>query len=139
MADSFIRRGNLNTLCVRLGWVSRRAKQLGSPSELINRLGRSSSFWSGIDLFGDADLWGVGVGFAVGAVCRLTAGSADQRYSAELTISGRSRQPAIDPKRSAGISTSEQRSGRTSAFFLHTARGDSVPFDRSFERMVGEG
>lgn len=64
MADSFIRRGNLNALCVRLGWVSRRAKQLGSPSELINRLGQLSSFWSDIDPFGDADLWGVGLGFA---------------------------------------------------------------------------
>lgn len=49
---------------MRLGWGSRRAKRLGSPSELINRLGRSSSFWSGIDPFGHADLWDVGVGFA---------------------------------------------------------------------------
>lgn len=46
MADSFFRRGNLNALCMRLGWISRKAKHLGSPSELINRLGRSSSFWS---------------------------------------------------------------------------------------------
>ena len=74
MADSFIRRGNLNALCIRLGWGSRRAEHLGSPLELINRLGWSSSFWSGIDPFGDADLWGVCGGFAAGAVCRLTVG-----------------------------------------------------------------
>lgn len=41
-----IRRENLNALCLRLGWVSRRSEHLGSPSELIRRLGRSSSFWS---------------------------------------------------------------------------------------------
>jgi hypothetical protein len=55
---------------MRLGWGSRRAKRLGSPSELINRLGRLSSFWSGIDPFGDADLWIVGVGFAAFEVRR---------------------------------------------------------------------
>lgn len=47
MSDtSNIRRENLNALCLRLGWVSRRSDHLGSPSELIHRLGRSSSFWS---------------------------------------------------------------------------------------------
>ena len=46
MADSFIRRGNLNALCMRLGWGSRRAKRLGSPLELISWLCRSSSLWS---------------------------------------------------------------------------------------------
>lgn len=32
-----------------LGWSSRRAKRLGSPSERINWLDRSSSVWSDID------------------------------------------------------------------------------------------
>ena len=43
------RRENLNALCMRLGWGSRRAKRLGSPSELISWLGRLSSFWSVIN------------------------------------------------------------------------------------------
>lgn len=72
MADSFIRRGNLNALYIRLGWVSRSAKQLDSPSELINQLGRLSSFWSDIDPFGDADLWGVCGGFAAVADVQRT-------------------------------------------------------------------
>ena len=75
MAESFIRRENLNALCVRLGWVSRRAKHLGAPSELIRWIGRSFSFWSGIDPFGDADLWGVGGGFAADAVVGLKTAS----------------------------------------------------------------
>lgn len=41
-----IRRENLNALCLRHGWVSHKSTHLGSPSELVNRLGRSSSFWS---------------------------------------------------------------------------------------------
>ena len=46
MTDSSIRPENLNALCLRLGWISHKTKHLGSPSELINRLGRSLSIWS---------------------------------------------------------------------------------------------
>jgi phage repressor protein C with HTH and peptisase S24 domain len=47
MSDtSKIRCANLNALCLRLGWTSRKGESSGSPSELINRLGRSSSYWS---------------------------------------------------------------------------------------------
>lgn len=47
MSDmSSIRRENLNALCLRQGWVSRKNPSIGSPSELMTRLGRSSSFWS---------------------------------------------------------------------------------------------
>lgn len=41
-----IRRENLNALCLRLGWISRKGGESGSPSELVNRLGRGSSYWS---------------------------------------------------------------------------------------------
>lgn len=43
---SEIRKHNLNALCVRRGWVSRKNPDTGSPSDLVNLLGRSSSFWS---------------------------------------------------------------------------------------------
>ena len=47
MSDtSNIRCANLNALCLRLGWTSRKGDNSGSPSELINRLGRTSSYWS---------------------------------------------------------------------------------------------
>ncbi|WP_200844034.1 S24 family peptidase [Pantoea sp. 18069] len=47
MSDmSLIRRENLNAICLRQGWVSRKNASAGSPSELMGRLGRSSSFWS---------------------------------------------------------------------------------------------
>lgn len=41
-----IRRENLNALCLRLGWISRKGGESGSPSELVNRLGRGPSYWS---------------------------------------------------------------------------------------------
>lgn len=40
------RKNNLNALCVRRGWVSRKNPGAGSPAELVIRLGRTSSFWS---------------------------------------------------------------------------------------------
>ncbi len=43
---SMIRRENLNALCLRLGWVSRKGGGSGSPAELANRLGHGSSYWS---------------------------------------------------------------------------------------------
>lgn len=47
MADlSDTRRKNLNALCVRRGWVSQKNPLVGSPSKLVEVLGRSSSFWS---------------------------------------------------------------------------------------------
>lgn len=47
MSDtSNTRCANLNALCLRLGWTSRKGDNSGSPSELINRLGRTSSYWS---------------------------------------------------------------------------------------------
>lgn len=47
MSDSQeIRRTNLNALCVRRGWVSRKNPDQGSPSDLMTRLGRTSSYWS---------------------------------------------------------------------------------------------
>lgn len=47
MSDSSeIRRSNLNALCVKRGWVSRKNPEQGSPSDLVKRLGRTSSFWS---------------------------------------------------------------------------------------------
>jgi phage repressor protein C with HTH and peptisase S24 domain len=47
MSDtSNIRRENLNALCLRLGWISQKSRDLGSPAELVRRLGRSSSYWS---------------------------------------------------------------------------------------------
>lgn len=47
MSDlSGIRRSNLNALCLRRSWASRKTPGVGSASELLKRLGRSSSFWS---------------------------------------------------------------------------------------------
>jgi len=47
MASSYeTRKKNLNALCVRRGWTSRKNPDAGSPAELVIRLGRSSSFWS---------------------------------------------------------------------------------------------
>lgn len=47
MADlSDTRRKNLNALCVRRGWVSQKNPLVGSPSKLVEVLGRTSSFWS---------------------------------------------------------------------------------------------
>lgn len=47
MSDSSeIRRINLNALCVRRGWTSRKNPEQGSPSELVLRLERTPSFWS---------------------------------------------------------------------------------------------
>ncbi len=43
---SEIRRKNLNAYCLRQGWVSVKRADLGSPQELLTRLGRTSSFWS---------------------------------------------------------------------------------------------
>lgn len=83
MADASIRRENLNVLYVRLGWGCRRAKQLGSPLERINWIGRSSSFWSGIDPFGDADLWDIGVGFTA-----IAASSCRRPYGRRPASSG---------------------------------------------------
>jgi phage repressor protein C with HTH and peptisase S24 domain len=40
------RRANLNAYCLRQGWVSPKKPEVGSPQELITRIGRSSSFWS---------------------------------------------------------------------------------------------
>lgn len=40
------RRANLNAYCVRKGWVSQKNPSQGSPSKLVEVLGRSSSFWS---------------------------------------------------------------------------------------------
>jgi len=37
---------NLNNECVKRGWVSKKDPSRGSPSQLMNILGRSSSFWS---------------------------------------------------------------------------------------------
>lgn len=37
---------NLNKECVKRGWVSKKNPSRGSPSQLVNKLGRSSSFWS---------------------------------------------------------------------------------------------
>jgi hypothetical protein len=36
----------LNAFCLQKGWVSKKDQSKGSPSELVARLGRSSSFWS---------------------------------------------------------------------------------------------
>ena len=44
--EAAIRRSNLNAVCVRRGWVSRKGGTTGSPSDLFSRLGRSPSFWS---------------------------------------------------------------------------------------------
>lgn len=41
-----IYRGNLNAFCVNKGWVSAKNPSRGSPSELVKRLGKTSSFWS---------------------------------------------------------------------------------------------
>ncbi len=47
MSDtSNIRCANLNAFCLRLGRTSRKGDNSGSPLELINRLGRTSSYWS---------------------------------------------------------------------------------------------
>lgn len=43
---SEIYRVNLNTECIRRGWVSQKDSTCGSPSQLMNLLGRSSAFWS---------------------------------------------------------------------------------------------
>lgn len=43
---SGMRRKSLNALCIRRGWESRKTPGVGSASELVKRLGRSSSFWS---------------------------------------------------------------------------------------------
>lgn len=43
---SELRRANLNAYCLAQGWVSPKSAELGSPAELLQRLGRSSSFWS---------------------------------------------------------------------------------------------
>lgn len=46
MSDSATRIANLNALCIKRGWISRKNPDLGSASELIKRLGRTNSFWS---------------------------------------------------------------------------------------------
>ena len=43
---SEIRRANLNAVCIKRNWISRKNPNQGSPSDLATRLGRSSSFWS---------------------------------------------------------------------------------------------
>lgn len=47
MSDlSEIYRRNLNQICLRKGWVSKKDADYGSPSALMKALGRTSSFWS---------------------------------------------------------------------------------------------
>lgn len=41
-----LRRANLNAFCVRKGWVSAKTPDRGSPTKLVELLGRTSSFWS---------------------------------------------------------------------------------------------
>jgi hypothetical protein len=41
-----LRRLNLNAFCVRKGWVSAKTPDRGSPTKLVELLGRTSSFWS---------------------------------------------------------------------------------------------
>lgn len=43
---SELRRVNLNAYCLSQGWESRKIAGIGSPTELLPRLGRSVSFWS---------------------------------------------------------------------------------------------
>lgn len=43
---SELRRANLNAYCLSQGWASPKSAEVGSPTELLQRLGRSSSFWS---------------------------------------------------------------------------------------------
>lgn len=45
---SEIRRENLNSYCLKRGWVSQKDSTKGSPTELSKRLGRGSSFWSDV-------------------------------------------------------------------------------------------
>jgi hypothetical protein len=44
--DAVTRRERLNDLCVQRGWISQKSPGIGSASELVKRVGRSSSFWS---------------------------------------------------------------------------------------------
>lgn len=39
-------RKKLNAICVARGWVSQKNPMRGSPAELMQKLGRTSSFWS---------------------------------------------------------------------------------------------
>lgn len=41
-----LRRINLNAFCVRRGWTSAKTPDRGSPTKLVELLGRTSSFWS---------------------------------------------------------------------------------------------
>lgn len=43
---SEVYRQNLNQECIKRDWVSRKDPAFGSPSALVNVLGRTSSFWS---------------------------------------------------------------------------------------------
>lgn len=45
-SDAAIRRDRLNAVCLARGWVSQKSPEFGSASELVKRVGRSSSFWS---------------------------------------------------------------------------------------------
>lgn len=44
--DAEIRRARLNEVCLSRGWVSQKTPGTGSAAELVQRLARSSSFWS---------------------------------------------------------------------------------------------